>query len=218
MNSVPWFSGLKAVGFAANRERVLGDELTGYRIVHFATHGLINNERPDLSGIVLSLYDEEGRSRNGFLRLNDIYNLQLPADLIVLSACSTGLGKEVKGEGLIGLTRGFMYAGASSVVASLWKVDDEATAQLMKHFYEAMFGKGLTPAAALRDAQLVMSRDQRWQSPYFWAGFVIQGRYDKEVAPHGGMFLTQAGVAVTVGFLVVLILTVIIIAGRRRRA
>ncbi|HEX6732028.1 MAG TPA: CHAT domain-containing tetratricopeptide repeat protein, partial [Pyrinomonadaceae bacterium] len=217
MNSVPWFSGLKAVGFAANRERVLSDELIGYRVVHFATHGLINNERPDLSGIVLSLYDEEGRSRNGFLRLNDIYNLQLPADLVVLSACSTGLGKDVKGEGLIGLTRGFMYAGASSVVASLWKVDDEATAELMKHFYEAMFGKGLTPAAALRDAQLIMSRDQRWQSPYFWAGFVIQGRYDKEVAPHGWMLLTTPRVAVIVGFMVILILT-IIIARRRRRA
>lgn len=218
IDSVPWGTGLKAVGFGANRERVLKQDLADYRVVHFATHGLINNEHPELSGIVFSLFDEQGRSQDGFLRLHDIYNMRLPADLVVLSACSTGLGKDVKGEGLIGLTRGFMYAGASSVIASLWKVDDAATAELMKHFYEAMFGKGLTPAAALRDAQLVMSRDQRWQSPYFWAGFVIQGRYDQEVAPQRLMLLTLTRVAVTVGLLVLLILTIVLIALRRRRA
>lgn len=175
--SAPWRSGLKAVGFAANRDRVLGPELATYRIVHFATHGVINSERPELSGIVLSLFDSEGRSQNGFLRLHDIYNLRLPADLVVLSACSTGLGKDVKGEGLIGLTRGFMYAGASRVVASLWKVDDDATAELMKHFYEAMFQRGMAPALALREAQLRLSQQKRWQSPYYWAGFVLQGQY-----------------------------------------
>jgi CHAT domain-containing protein len=216
MNSVPWFTGLKAVGFAANRESVLGPELTKYRVVHFATHGLINNEHPELSGIVLSLFDEQGRSQDGFLRLHDIYNLRLPADLVVLSACSTGLGKDVKGEGLIGLTRGFMYAGASSVVASLWKVDDEATAELMKHFYYAMFRKGLTPVAALRDAQLVMASDQRWQSPYYWAGFVIQGRYDKDVVTDRLMLITLPRVAVAGGLLAVLILTFILIRRRRR--
>lgn len=216
MNSVPWFTGLKAVGFAANRESVVGKELTDYRIVHFATHGLINNEHPELSGIVLSLFDEEGRSQDGFLRLHDIYNLRLPADLIVLSACSTGLGKDVKGEGLIGLTRGFMYAGASSVVASLWKVDDEATAELMKHFYYAMFRKGLTPVAALRDAQLVMASDKRWQSPYYWAGFVIQGRYDKDVVTHRLAFITLQRVAVTISLLVVFLLILILIRRRRR--
>jgi CHAT domain-containing protein len=215
MNFVPWFTGLKAVGFAANRDRVLGEELKTYRVVHFATHGLINNEHPDLSGIVLSLFDQEGRSQDGFLRLHDIYNLRLPADLVVLSACSTGLGKDVKGEGLIGLTRGFMYAGASSVVASLWKVDDEATAELMKHFYYAMFKKGFTPAAALRDAQLTMSRDQRWQSPYYWAGFIIQGRYDKNVATHPWVFPPQR-VALTAGLLAGLILTFVVILRRRR--
>jgi hypothetical protein len=103
-----------------------------------------------------------------------------------------GLGKEIKGEGLVGLTRGFMYAGASSVVASLWKVDDEATAQLMTYFYQAMFSSGLTPAAALRDAQLKMSHDKRWHEPYYWAGFVIQGRYDSHVAASGPRFFTQA--------------------------
>ncbi len=179
MAAAPWRSGSKAVGFAANRERVFSSDLATYRIIHFATHGIINSERPELSGIVLSLLDSEGRSQNGFLRLHDIYNLRLPADLVVLSACSTGLGKDVRGEGLIGLTRGFMYAGAGGVVASLWKVDDDATAELMKHFYEAMFKKGLSPAAALRDAQLAVSQQQRWQSPYYWAGFVIQGQFSE---------------------------------------
>jgi hypothetical protein len=109
--------------------------------------------------------------------LHDIYNLDLPLELVVLSACNTGLGKEVRGEGLVGLTQGFMYAGAAGVVASLWKVDDDATAELMKNFYEAMFNEGLTPSAALRKAQLDLSRQNRWRSPYFWAGFVIQGQY-----------------------------------------
>jgi CHAT domain-containing protein len=152
-------------------------DLAGYRIVHFATHGLLNNEHPELSGIVLSLVDEQGQPQDGFLRLHDIYDLKLPVDLVVLSACNTGLGKDVRGEGLIGLTRGFMYAGASSIVASLWKVDDEATGQLMRLFYGYMLRDGLSPAAALRKAQVTMSQEKRWQSPYYWAGFVIQGQY-----------------------------------------
>jgi CHAT domain-containing protein/uncharacterized protein HemY len=197
--AAPWRTGLKAVGFAASRERVFSPELANYRIVHFATHGVVNSERPELSGIVLSLFDNNGNSQNGFLRLHDIYSLNLPADLIVLSACSTGLGKEVRGEGLIGLTRGFMYAGASGVIASLWKVDDDATAELMKHFYDALFQKGMTPAAALRDAQLTLSQNKRWQSPYYWAGFVIQGQYTemerfKEPFPSRTQLVMFAGV------------------------
>src|SRR5205085_9833483 len=136
------------------------------------------------SGVVLSLLDREGKPQEGFLRLHEIYNLRLTADLVVLSACQTGLGNDVKGEGLIGLTRGFMYAGAKGVVASLWKVDDEATAELMKRFYAGMFTQGLTPAAALRQAQLEMWQSRRWHEPYYWAAFVIQGQYDqKEVVP-----------------------------------
>jgi CHAT domain-containing protein len=189
--TVPWGSGLKAIGFEATRERVLGPDLARYRIVHFATHGLINNQHPELSGIVLSLFDREGNSRDGFLRLHDIYNLHLPADLVVLSACSTGLGKDVKGEGLIGLTRGFMYAGASGVVASLWKVDDDATAVLMKGFYEAMFKKGLSPAAALRDSQLAMAQQEKWRAPYYWAGFIIQGETDAKQFGRSKFFLTR---------------------------
>jgi CHAT domain-containing protein len=216
MESVPWGSGLKAVGFEATRTRVLNQDLTGYAIVHFATHGLINSEHPELSGIVLSLFDEQGRSQDGFLRLHDIYNLRLPADLVVLSACSTGLGKEIKGEGLVGLTRGFMYAGASSVVASLWKVDDDATAELMRHFYDAMLTKGLTPAAALRHAQLTMSRDKRWHSPYYWAGFVIQGRYDEQVNSRNSSLLTPSRIISGMGLLGFLIVTSVLLLHRRR--
>ena len=168
---------LKALDFAASRNMVTSEKLGDYRIVHFATHGLINNHHPDLSGIVLSLVDEEGRPQNGFLRLYDIYNLKLNADLVVLSACQTALGKEIKGEGVVGLTRGFMYAGAPRVVASYWRIDDRATADIMKRFYSAMLKDGLRPAAALRAAQVSMLQDKRWQSPHYWAAFTVQGEW-----------------------------------------
>ena len=216
MALAPSSTSLKAVGFAANRDRVFSPELARYRIVHIATHGIVNSERPEQSGILLSLFDQQGRSQNGFLGLHDIYSLKLPADLVVLSACSTALGKDVKGEGLIGLTRGFMYAGAAGVVASLWKVDDEATAELMKHFYAALLQKGLSPAAALRDAQLELAKHPRWQSPYYWAGFVIQGQYDQKESfrPSGSGKTIQAVVAVIGGsFLIAAVLFI----WRRRR-
>jgi CHAT domain-containing protein len=216
MTWVPWRSGLKAVGFEATRERVLTGDLANYGIVHFATHGLINSEHPELSGLVLSLFDEHGRSQDGFVRLHDIYNLKLPSDLVVLSACSTGLGKDIKGEGLVGLTRGFMYAGASSVIASLWKVDDDATAELMKHFYAAIFRKGLTPAAALREAQLTMSKNERWGAPYYWAGFIIQGRYDQQVAVSGSKAFIPVLITAVLVVLAGLITTTILIIRRRR--
>lgn len=95
----------------------------------------------------------------------------------MLSACQTALGKEIKGEGLVGLTRGFMYAGASRVAASLWRVDDAGTAELMRRFYEGVLKRGLPPAAALREAQVGMSRQPRWRSPYYWAAFTIQGEW-----------------------------------------
>ena len=145
--------------------------------MHFATHGLINSQHPELSGIVLSLVDQKGQPQNGFLRLNEIYNLRLNAELVVLSACQTALGKEIKGEGLIGLTRGFMYAGAPRVVASLWRIDDRATAELMTRFYRGMLKDGLPPAAALRAAQISMWKDNRWSAPHYWAAFTIQGEW-----------------------------------------
>ena len=155
----------------------MSGELGKFRIVHFATHGLLNSQHPELSGLVLSLVDERGRPQNGFLRLQEIYNLRLPADLVVLSACQTALGREVKGEGLVGLTRGFMYAGAQRVVASLWQVDDLATAELMKAFYRGMLREGLSASAALRAAQLEIRRQKRWAAPYYWASFTLQGEW-----------------------------------------
>lgn len=217
MALAPAGSSLKAVGFAATRDRIFSGALASFRIVHIATHGIINSEHPEESGIVLSLVDQQGRSQDGFLRLHDIYKLKLPADLVVLSACSTALGKDVRGEGLIGITRGFMYAGAAGVVASLWKVDDEATAELMKHFYAALFKKGMPPAAALRDAQLELAKHPRWQSPYYWAGFVIQGQYDqKEKFSQSSIGSTEVAVIVVLGGS--LLLASIVFHRLRRRA
>ncbi len=166
---------LAALDFEASRTLVDSGKLAGYRMVHFATHAEVDSRRPDLSEVVLSQVDERGRAQNGSLRLFEVYRLRLTADLVVLSGCQTALGKVVRGEGVVGLARGFMYAGARSVVASLWNVEDRATAELMRAFYEAMLKRRLGPAAALREAQLGLLRGERWRSPYYWAGFVMQG-------------------------------------------
>ncbi|HEY6252682.1 MAG TPA: CHAT domain-containing protein [Candidatus Angelobacter sp.] len=168
-------SGMEAMDFDASRKRAMSGELARYRVVHFATHALVDNIHPELSGLVLSLVDQRGNPVDGFLGLQDIYNLDLSADLVVLSACQTALGKQINGEGIIGLTRGFMYAGASGVMATLWNVNDFATAKLMAHFYKAMERDGMTPAQALRQAQLALWRSQPTAAPYYWAGFILQG-------------------------------------------
>lgn len=173
----PRAKNLRAIDFKANRAIAIGGELSKYRYVHFATHGYIDSERPGLSAIVLSLVDEEGKPQDGFLRAHEIYNLDLPAELVVLSACETGLGRDIKGEGLVGLTQGFMHAGARSVVVSLWNVNDKATAELMARFYRGMLRENKTPAAALRTAQIEMLRQRQWQSPYYWSAFVLQGEW-----------------------------------------
>jgi CHAT domain-containing protein len=167
----------KALDFEASRATVLEAGLGDYRIVHFATHSLLDNEHPELSGVVLSLVDREGQPQNGFLRLYDIYNLRLSADLVVLSACRTALGQEIKGEGLIGLTRGFLYAGAIRVLATLWEIDDRTTAEAMKKFYQGMLGRGERPAEALRAAQIAMWRTKGWEAPYYWAAFTLEGEW-----------------------------------------
>ena len=174
---VPAGEVFQALDFAASRETANGSAVGGSRVVHFATHAVIDNERPELSGIALSMFDRDGRPQDGFLRSHDLFNLKLSADLVVLSACRTALGKEFKGEGLVGLARGFMYAGAPRVVGSLWATDDKATAELMVRFYRKMLRDGLPPAAALRAAQIEMLRDKRWHPPYFWAGFTLQGEW-----------------------------------------
>jgi CHAT domain-containing protein/Tfp pilus assembly protein PilF len=167
----------QALDFSASKSALLAKDLRRYRVLHFATHGSLNTEHPELSGLVFSLVDRSGKPIDGFLRLHEIYNLDLDADLVVLSACRTALGREVHGEGLIGLTRGFMYAGASRVVSSVWNVDDRASALLMSRFYDAMRTKRLAPAAALRVAQLSLMNDPRWSHPHYWAAFGLQGEW-----------------------------------------
>jgi CHAT domain-containing protein len=163
-----------ALGFEASRATATDSELSQYRFLHFATHGFLDTAHPALSGMVLSLVDQRGMEQNGFLRAIDIFNLRFPAELVVLSGCKTGLGKEIKGEGLVGLTRAFMYAGAARVLVSLWDVNDKATAEMMTEFYKRLLNSNsMSPAAALREAQLSIMK--KWQSPYYWAPFVIQG-------------------------------------------
>ncbi|NET89646.1 MAG: tetratricopeptide repeat protein [Kamptonema sp. SIO1D9] len=177
LNLVPESKSSYAFGFQANRATATNPQLNQYQIVHFATHGLMNSVTPELSGIVLSMVDEAGNFQNGFLRLHDIFNLDLSADLVVLSACETGLGKQVRGEGVVGLTRGFMYAGAPRLLVSLWNVDDAATAEMMTRFYRLMLREGNSPSEALRLAQIEMQTETRWKSPYYWSAFVLQGEW-----------------------------------------
>lgn len=172
---VPEEKRLSALGFEADRELAESGELSRYRIVHFATHGLLHPVHPQLSGIVLSLYDEKGQPRNGFLRAHEIAALDLHADLVVLSACRTRLGREIRGEGLVGLPQAFFRAGARRVIVSSWPVSDLATAELMGRFYRHLLEDGLPPAAALRRAQLEMLADERWRAPYYWAAFSLEG-------------------------------------------
>lgn len=175
---VPGESSFLALGFAASRDVLTSGELGRHRIVHLATHGELNAEHAELSRLVLSLFGPDGRPRDdGFLYAYEVYGLEIPAELVVLSACQTALGEQIRGEGLVGLTRGFMHAGAARVVVSLWRVEDEATAALMGHFYENLLVKKMAPAAALRAAKNWIRQQEAWRDPYFWAGFVFQGEW-----------------------------------------
>ena len=169
-------------GFDATAPRKVSDVIGEVSHPSIATQHH-RSQRPEKSGLLFTMVNRDGKPQNGFLGLQDVYSLHAPVDLVVLSACRTGLGKDVRGEGLIGLTRGFMYAGAASVVASLWKVDDEATAELMKRFYANMLSEGMTPAAALRAAQNNIRQQPQWSSPYHWAAFTLQGDYRQSIKP-----------------------------------
>lgn len=204
-------------GFAASRDTLDSTDLSQYSVLHFTTHGRLDPNKPEHSGLYLSMFDAKGQRQDGFITMQDVYRLHAPVDLVVLSACRTGLGKDVRGEGLIGLTRGFMYAGASSVVASLWKVDDEATAELMKHFYTNMLQKGMRPAEALRLAQNTLRQNPEWQSPHFWAGFILQGEFKEPIhmpAPTGAPRVVQNSVGIS---LLLLLLAAIAWGFLRRR-
>ena len=177
LSLLPAASSSQKFDFDASRASATDGSLANYQIVHFATHGIANTQNPELSGIVMSMVDDKGNVVNGFLRLTDIFNLKLAANLVVLSACQSGMGQNVKGEGMVGLTRGFMYAGAQRVAVSLWSVDDEGTAVLMQKFYQKMLQQKLAPASALRAAQMEMMQQEQWKSPYYWAAFTLQGEW-----------------------------------------
>ncbi|BAY60833.1 TPR domain protein [Calothrix brevissima NIES-22] len=173
---IPSTNSLKALGFDANYNWATSGALNQYRILHFATHGIVDPKEPQLSGILLSSYDKQGKYlTNNKLSLGDLFNQDYPAELIVLSACDTGLGKEVNGEGLVGLTRGLMYAGAARVAVSLWQVNDEGTSILMQEFYQQMLQQNKKPAEALRAAQMKLWQDGR--SLNEWAAFTVQGEW-----------------------------------------
>ncbi len=167
-----------AFDFDANYNFATSKQLKQYRFILFATHGFADPINPEKSGIILSQIDKQGKPNiPGTLRLGDIFNLDLGADLVVLSACETGLGKDVQGEGLVGLTRGLMYAGAKRAVVSLWQVNDTATSKLMPLFYTAMLQQKTSPTIALREAQLKLWRQKDWRNPYYWAAFTLQGEW-----------------------------------------
>jgi CHAT domain-containing protein len=168
---------LRLVDFAANRKNVESGTLGQFDVVHFATHGFFDTRMPELSGLVLSLVDRHGAPQDGYLRISDIAQLPLHARLVVLSACETALGKDIKGEGLLGVVHGFFEAGASSVVASLWQVDDAAASELMPEFYRGLINQRLGSGAALRRAQMLLHASPRYRAPYYWSGFVLQGEW-----------------------------------------
>jgi CHAT domain-containing protein len=182
---------LTVLDFAANRQ-VLGDETWRHvPILHFATHGLLDDRQPELSGLVFSQVNPDGTPRkDGFLRLHEIYGLDLHTDLVVLSACQTGGGKELRGEGLLGLTRGFLSIGVPQLVVSLWKVGDRATKELMARFYGELFN-GYSPPEALQRAQKSMLQESAWSDPALWAGFIFVGDYGRK--PGGGIEVRDTG-------------------------
>ena len=163
-------------GFDATAEIVTGGSLNHFRRLHFATHAIVDDQYPERSGLALSAVDPQGRPlKRGFLGLPELFRLRLDADLVTLSACRSALGKPLRGEGLLGLSRGFFSAGARRLVAGLWDVDDRAAVELMATFYRLSIEEGLDSAAALAEAQRRLSRDPRWSAPFYWASFVLLG-------------------------------------------
>ena len=151
---------------SANRNDFSSLDLKNYRYLHFATHGQINSERPEFSNILL---------HDACLNLYEIFDLEFYADLVTLSACETGLGKLVRGEGMVGFTRALMYAGTPSVVLSLWEVSDDSTKDLFVNYYSKLSKDDSDKYAPLRDTQLQMIESGKYSNPYYWAPFVFIG-------------------------------------------
>jgi CHAT domain-containing protein len=160
----------------ASEDNVRSRDMSNYRVIHVATHGLLDAQRPQFTGVVLSLIGN--KTTDGFLRTDEIFNLRMNPSLVMLSACETGLGKEKRGEGVIGLTRAFLYAGAPTVGVSLWSVADKSTAELMTDFYKRYLGPSPVPASsAMREAQLAMISGKKYSAPFYWAPFVLVGEW-----------------------------------------
>jgi CHAT domain-containing protein len=174
---------MKALGFEANRDLVISGKLGLFRIVHFATHTFFRAKQAELAAIILSHFDKRGQARDYLLRTQDISSLDLRADLVVLSSCSSGLGKNVPGEGIAGFPQAFLSAGALGVVMSVWDVEDRSTSVLMTLFYRNMLIRGMSPSTALKEAQVSMWKDPRHNAPWFWAGFLAQGEWKNPMVP-----------------------------------
>jgi CHAT domain-containing protein/tetratricopeptide (TPR) repeat protein len=175
LSALPGARRLRLLGFDATRDLAVKGKLDSFQIIHFATHALPNPTVPASSAIVLSRYDSQGRRLNGRLQASDVEDLNLSADLVVLSACGTALGQEIPGEGLVGLTQAFFSAGSPRVVVTLWNVNDQSSVRLMETFYKRLRQDG--PAAALQRAQVEMWQSKTRSAPYFWAQFVLQGEW-----------------------------------------
>lgn len=173
--AAPPFRGKAFIGGEAVKEVLTRSRLGGPRFLHLAAHGFADDRYPELSGLVFAARDERGRARDGVLRAYEVARLRLPSELVVLSACDSGLGARIAGEGMVGLPHAFLRAGAGKVLASLWRVNDPAAPVLMSGFYQALLREGLTPEAALRSAQLELAAHPKWRQPYYWAGFVLTG-------------------------------------------
>ncbi len=204
--------------YDATRERFLNTDLTQFAILHLVTHGYFNPKHPENSGFVLSDINREQKQLEGFVGLREINELRAPVLLVVLSACQTALGENVRGEGLMGLTRGFMHAGASSVVASLWEVDDRATAELMRLFYANMLQRGMKTGEALRAAQNTIRQRPEWRSPHYWAAFTLQGEYPYAIKVNSETRVLTSRSAILIGAgLLLLVVAAFWVRLRRQR-
>lgn len=214
--AAPRGTSLVVKGFDASRETLMKSRVADYQIVHLATHAFLDSEHPELSGIVLTMVDRHGSPQNGMMPLLDVYSLNLSAELTVLSACQTALGKDVSGEGFMGLTHSFLSAGSKSVVASLWKVDDQATASLMTRLYKSLLQQGLTTGAALRAAKLQTMKEKQWHAPYYWAGFVLQGESVNRIVVEDDTWPRHRWLLLALVISTVLVVTMLV--WRRRRS
>jgi CHAT domain-containing protein len=195
----------------ASERWLKSNPLTDYRIIHFATHSLIDDKKPARSAILLSF--NTGRAGEGLLQTRDIYNLKMNAELVTLSACQTGLGQFIRGEGIEGLSRAFFYAGSSSVLMSLWAVNDQATSLLMERFYRHLRGSE-SLMGALRNAKLDMIRSAALSHPYYWGGFVINGKADSGVYSRGlNLMMIMAG---SLGISMITVLAIVTYRRRKR--